>query len=168
MAALLLDCACTRLGDTCPTRACVVPGVEVAIENCCAGDRGGQLTVNIIRHYPSTQFPTPDIGTFANCDTPYVIVEYGVQIARCTPVGSGNRPPSCDALDSAAQLQMADMQLIRDGIACCLRSPSDEMVDAAGRGFRWSLGTHEAIGPEGGCTGSNLQVVIGMMNCLEC
>lgn len=166
--ALLLDCACQKLALTiggCPPRMCLVPGATPEVVNCCA--HGGQLTVNVVRSYPSRTFPNPDLGEPSNCDVPYLVVNYSVQVWRCSPVGNVERAPSCDSLDDAARKTMADMTAITQGIICCLRDePTHESI--IGPGYRWALGDATMEGPEGMCTGVNLQVIVGLPTCWEC
>lgn len=165
-ASLLLDCVCEALGDRCPSRTCVAPGVAVSIENCCAGDTGGQLNINVARMYPSRDFPTPVIG-IRNCDAPYTVVEYLITLARCVPVGNMQRPPTCVKLDESAQSLMDDLEDIFTGVSCCLKT-SPYLEDLAGRRFPWIIGDVESIGPEGGCAGAVVSVLVGYDSCLGC
>lgn len=165
LAKSLLDCACQRLAEECPTRACVVPGLP-SFENCCDSPTGGQLTVHVVRRFPSRTFPTPDFGSPSNCRVPYLVVQYQVSIVRCHPTG-GAHGPACNALEAAAQRTMRDLELVWDGIACCLEDR--ETVQELVRGpYQWVFGNQESIEPEGGCGGSVLDVLVGIPPCLEC
>lgn len=166
--AKLLDCACTMLAQTqfgCPPRICLVPGESPSVENCCAGQ--GQLTVNVARIFESRSFPVADAGTPANCDVPLEVVVYEVEVWRCAPVGSPHSPPTCDALDDTARITMSDMTAVRWGIKCCLNNVAS-VSDVLPSGYRWTFEEHITKGPEGGCVGSSLSVVVGLPQCWEC
>lgn len=165
LARSLLDCACAELAETCPTRHCVVPGLP-SFEDCCEGERHGQLTVHVVRRYPSRQFPTPDFGSPQNCDAPWVVAQYQLTIVRCYPT-SGAHGPSCEALDATAQRTTLDLERVWKGVACCLKDR--ETVEALLRGgYQWVFGNQESVEPQGGCAGSTLDVLVGMHPCLEC
>lgn len=165
-ASLLLDCVCEALADRCPDRVCVAPGAVASIENCCAGSTGGQLNINVARMYPSRDFPTPLVGV-NNCDAPFTVVEYLIQIARCAPVGNAQHPPSCAKLDASAQDMMDDLETIFTGVSCCLKT-SDLLIDLAGQKFPYIIGDVESIGPEGGCAGAVVSLFVGFNSCLGC
>lgn len=167
--ALLLDCVCAKLALTpsgCPDRRCLVPGIEPSVENCCDGKNGGQLTVNIIRTYPSRNFPVPNIAA-VNCDDPWSVTTYGIQVWRCVTAGDIHHPPNCSALDDTALKTWTDMEAMRQGVACCLRDRSSK-ESVIGIGYEWNLGDHTTLGPEGGCVGSNLLVQVGIPTCWDC
>jgi hypothetical protein len=167
LARALLECACTTLADECPERHCVVPGQQVSWENCCAGKTGGQLTVHVAQAYPSRTFPDPDLRRPANCDAPYTVLEVVVTILRCTPVGTGQHAPKCEELDANAQLTLRDLERVRDSVACCLLQ--EEALRALLRGpYAWAFGQQLSLGPDGGCAGSELHVLVGMLHCREC
>jgi hypothetical protein len=167
-AAFLLDCACVALATTeggCPERRCVVPGAAAEAVNCCEGE--GQLTVALARVFPSRTFPTPDVGTPNNCDAPYTVAAYTVEMFRCMPVGQMQFAPTCDELDTTAFLTMQDVWAVRNGITCCLRNEA-QSVPVLGHGYRWSLGDHAPQLPEGSCVGTRLEVAVGFLTCWEC
>jgi hypothetical protein len=170
LAKILLDCVCQCLEEkqgACPSRACVASGEEVAIENCCAGNDQGQLTVNIARIFPSASFPTPALGIPNNCDVPLEVVTYHVQLARCHPSGQGRTPPTCAQLEAAALRVHDDMLLMRAGIKKCMKT-NGQMFALLGTKPRWTFGEHVAIGPQGGCVGSLMQILVGFPNCEDC
>lgn len=167
LAAHLLECVCDRLGSSCPDRACVVPGFEVSHENCCGGDRGGQLTINLVQRFPSRQFPAADLGTPQNCEAPYLVAVYQVEIVRCMPTGSQSHAPTCNELDQSAQATMLDAEKVWDGVSCCLQN-KDVVTQLVGAPNAWVMGLQQTVNPQGGCVGSTLRVTVGMPNCLEC
>lgn len=167
--AYLLDCACDALALTdggCPDRRCLVPGAEAEVINCCGGTGGGQLTITLSRIYSSRQFPDQDTSP-SNCDAPWTVVVYEVEIWRCAPVGDVEFAPTCDELDDATLLTWTDVVAVRSGITCCLR---DEDASAAiiGHGYSWLLGDHFTLPNSGGCAGSRLSLSIGYPTCWEC
>lgn len=167
LARTLLECACARLADECPTWHCVVPGSQVSWDNCCSGKTGGQLTVHVAQAYPSRTFPDPDLRRPANCDAPYTVLEYVVTILRCSPVGSGQHPASCEDLDVTAQQTLRDLERVRDSTACCLLQ--QDAMQALLRGpYAWAFGQQLSLGPDGACAGSELHVLVGMSPCREC
>lgn len=167
VAALLLECACAKLRLTeagCPDRRCVVPGLEPEAANCCPS--GGQLTVNLIRVFPSEQFPFPLVAA-NNCDAPYDVATFAVTVFRCMPTGSTQHAPSCDALDKAAFTTMVDLMAVQDGVICCMKD-KDRMHSVIGEPFRWALGDHGPTEATGGCVGTALIVQVGIPRCWEC
>lgn len=168
LAAHMLECAALQLGAFSPDRACVVPGQEVAWDNCCSGSDGGQLTVNVARVYPSHNFPDIDQGRPNNCIAPYMVVQYGVTILRCSPTQDdrGN-PPPCEALSANAELTIRDLETVRIGVACCLLD-EEALTTLVGQPAVWMFGDVVTLGPEGGCAGSQLIVFVGMPPCYDC
>lgn len=168
LAAHLLECVCLQLGSACPSRACVVPGQQVAWDNCCAGEQGGQLTVNVARAYPSRNFPDLDQGRPSNCVAPYMVVQYNVTILRCSPSqNERGKPPPCDALNANSELTLRDLEQVRIATACCLLD-EDSIVLLLGQPYSWVFGDAVTLGPEGGCAGSQLIAFVGMPPCYDC
>jgi hypothetical protein len=143
-----------------------VPGAEIEFVNCCGGSNGGQLTVNLESVYASRIFPQPD-GVPNKCDAPYEVVTYNITILRCVPVGDMDRAASCDQLESVALTTFVDQQVIREGIRCCLED-QESFSAVAGYNYRWVLDESPTLGPEGGCVGSSLRVIIGLGACHDC
>lgn len=169
VARALLDCICLALNSTsagCPSRSCIVPGAEIEFVNCCGSKNGGQLTINLESVYNSRQFPVPD--TVANnCDAPYEVAAYSVTILRCSPSGDIDHAPTCEALEAAAFTTFVDQRVVREAVQCCL-SDTSAFESVAGFDYRWVLDENPTIGPEGGCAGSTLRVLIGWMTCHNC
>lgn len=168
LATHLLECVATQLGASAPSRACVVPGQQVAWDNCCYGETGGQLTVNVARVYPSRNFPDIDQGRPSNCITPYMVVQYNVTILRCSPVqNERGKPPDCTLLAANAELTLRDLETVRLGVACCL-ADEDDIGQLLMQPYEWVLGDQVTLGPEGGCAGSALIAFVGIPPCYEC
>lgn len=169
VARALLDCVCLALDSTsagCPNRRCVVPGGEIEFVNCCGGSGGGQLTINLESTYASRQFPTPDSAP-NKCDAPYEVVTYMVTVLRCVPVGDIDRAASCAQLEAVAQTTFIDQYVVREAVRCCLED-SASFDAVAGFNYRWVLDENPTLGPEGGCVGSSLRVIIGLGACHDC
>lgn len=170
MAALLLECACDQLELTdarCPERRCVVPGLVPEMVNCCAAPPGGQLTVNVVRSFPSRRFPVPDLGDPSNCDAPWQVVTYNVAVFRCMPTGDMQHAPTCDKLDDTALMTLIDMEAVRVGVFCCL-TDRETVGPVVGAAYEWTFGDHLTTEPQGGCVGSVLNVQVGIPTCWEC
>jgi hypothetical protein len=175
MAQAVLACVCAALEETAsevdgqpgcpPCRSCVVPGTP-AWDSCadpCSGEAGGQLTVNVARLYPSSEFPTQsnDVQGIRNCGPPATAVELVVTLLRCVPTADGNGcPPSCDEQAAAAQVVHVDAVTIMNALYCCLPS-----IGPARRGPKFVVGAQRIIGPEGGCVGVEQRVTIALPGC---
>lgn len=169
VAGLLLTCACEMLELTpsgCPDRRCVVPGLIPEAVNCCQGQHGGQLTVNLVRTFPSRQFPNPDLSA-SNCSAPWNVVTYNITVFRCMPTGSIPHAPSCEALDDTALVTMTDMEAVRLGVFCCL-TDRETTSPLLGEAYEWLFGDHVTTEAQGGCVGSVLTVQVGIPTCWEC
>lgn len=80
------------------------------------------------------------VTTPGNCSTGIGFdVEMGM--LRCTPIGEATKPPKPEELLASAQLQLADMMVMRKAVACCPGSRD------------WSLGAYTPMGPGGGLVG---------------
>lgn len=91
-----------------------------------------------------TAYPAPGPGqqgaiTPGNCATG-IGYEVEVGMLRCTPVGTADTPPKDAELLAAAQLQYADMMVMRKAIACCASKD-------------WALTAYNPAGPSGGLVG---------------
>ncbi len=81
-----------------------------------------------------------EVTTPANCMAGLgFTVEVGM--LRCTPIGTATTPPKPEELLASAQLQWADMMVMRRSIACC---PGNR---------DWVLGAYTPMGPGGGLVG---------------
>lgn len=163
MAQRLLDCVGAELAATeagAPARALVAPGAEIAWDDC----ECGQLSVHMLRAYPSDSFPVlKQAGPFGRCEAKLTVVEYVVTILRCVPVqdDQGHSPPAA-ALTAASVTDHADRAAVRRGVACCFES--DDPRAPTQRLIQEQL----AVGSEGQCMGSELHVFVGFNNCVEC
>lgn len=162
------DCLCAAwddldVGDP-PARCGIIPGRDVAADDCC----DGMAWVRRVRTYPSSveNFPAeltaPDIG----CPDLFWVVEVGVGVLRCAPsgqeVGDSWLPPTVAELEAAA-LQISDDEArVRRAVLCCFAAapfPQEwgEVVVHYGQAI--------SVGPEGGCHGFDVTVMVGRQNC---
>jgi hypothetical protein len=185
----VLGCVCAALQETaeeiegqpgCPCRSCIVPGTP-AWDSCddpCNqtpdGAAGGQLTVNVVRLYSSSDFPNPDRGNGdraassahpmagRRCAPPVpAAVELKVTLLRCAPTSDASGcPPTCDALGEAAEILHTDMTTVYNALLCCLPTTSTRR-----KGRQSSLGQMRTIGPEGMCVGLEVPVIIALPAC---
>jgi hypothetical protein len=141
----------------------VVPG-EIAWDDCACG----QLVISEDRRYPSRAFPLEEIDYAANCGEPWLVVVFTLSMTRCVPGPDQNgNPPSVAALQVAAAQLMTDKLKIRRAVMCCLNELYDavypaDTIDA------FHIGAQETIGPNGGCGGSEMQILIGYTQDCEC
>lgn len=158
----LLDCVCEALEQTtcgCPGRAFLSAG-NVAWDQCCAT---GQLWVGVDRLYAYDRFPTPATGIMT-CAPP-LAVDITIGILRCAPTldEQGNAPTAEKLTLSAAQVQ-EDQYAITNGVICCLSEHS--------RLQPWVLGGQRPLGPQGACVGSELKVIVALVDpppgCRDC
>lgn len=168
----LLECASNALATT-PNgtvdRRCVTTG-EVAWDDC----ECGQLIVSIRRSYASSNFPTEGNSPPASqgdrgCGPPIHVVEYLISILRCSPTGPDSaHPPSCEEIDEAAQVAVYDAWAVQWGVRCCLRDWT-RTQDPAFKITDFTFRTHPFVGPAGACQGSELVVLVGLLNaCPPC
>ncbi|MFI5493589.1 hypothetical protein [Actinoplanes sp. NPDC051859] len=143
-----------------PASCAVVPGRDVAIDDCCAG----QAWVRIVRVYPTTaaEFPNPR-GTAVGdgCDDGVSwAVELGAGSARCAPSADdyGN-PPADELLEDAARTLADDAARIRRSVLRDLRR-----VDGVDEVF---MAEQSSVGPSGGCVGQELLLTVLTVMCVD-
>lgn len=143
-----------------PCVICVTPG-ETVWDDC---GNGGQLIASTVETYYSNTFPS-DIAedTTANttCGPGMVVARISISLMRCMPTVSGNppRPPSCATMSAVALLLTRDSYALRSGVLCCLNTfkTAFDIVD-----FR--MGGTSVEGPEGGCVGNELTILVAFAN----
>ncbi|MFI2300176.1 hypothetical protein ACH5AL_15235 [Actinacidiphila glaucinigra] len=181
LAESVLACVCAALETTaaevdgqpgCPDcAACLVPDSPAwdrCDDPCSETATGGQLSVNVARIYPSTEFPTEDrqVRGLRGCTPPPVTaVELVITLLRCAPVPSENGcPPTCDELAAAARILHVDQVTVYNAMLCCL--PGTDPTRRRGRKF--VLGAQRVVGPEGGCVGIEQRVTVALPGCSPC
>lgn len=161
LAEALAQCLCRLLEDEAPVRCCcVLPGAEVAWDDCtCDGRRDGMAWVRIVQDYQTAEFPRPYNGHTGPCGGAYdgwaIILELGV--LRCAPtVNERGRLPRCDQQHAAARRAQADKHIMRRAVACCGWAGERDVIENG-----W-----QALGPEGGCHGGILTVTVNQQACI--
>lgn len=144
----------TRGGDL--MRACVVPGA-IAWDGCVCG----ALYVAVVRWFLSETFPVnaqgPDVRT-TPCEMPWLVAEIAIQIVRCAPNPQGlSIDVECTALTESAKTVASDAYWTFTTAlsTLCAMKDADTIID-------FSFGEQNAVGPEGGCVGSELHVFVAM------
>lgn len=147
----------TILGGVC--RLAIEPG-QVAWDHCSAfitaddENVNGQAWVRDTNQYPYTVFPT-QAASARPCGFPQALmIEMG--IVRCAPEpdDKGN-PPSGDALTDAAQARRIDGAALLYAVCCA--SATDAFANTS-----ILVGNLQPLGPQGGCVGVTLHVVIDL------
>lgn len=158
---ILIDGISTVLTDSlggAVARACVVPG-EIAWDQCDCG----LLAVSVRRWFISDEFPEGAVGRGAlrdsPCDQPWLVAELTIQVVRCAPSPQGNGMISvpCVDLDQSAQVVISDAYVtITEVISIlCEMKDTDQIID-------YVVGDQVAVGPDGGCVGSELSLFISL------
>jgi hypothetical protein len=147
---LLADCLCTQIMVCGGPDVCfcgVVPGESVVADygGDCA-KKCGMAWVRLNALYPSTSMGEPNNDP-KNCRAG-LGYEVELGILRCTPVGTGDIPPTQDQLLNVTELQVHDAMTMRRAVACC--DGSDD----------WSMGTYGTVGPTGGILGGSWLVTM--------
>lgn len=145
-----------RTGLTSPVlRYGQVPG-EIAWDNCTCE---GVLAVSAPRVYLSEVFPgEAEAPIGVKCNPPYEVGEYTVAVIRCAPNPEGvEMAPTATELDSAAGLLLQDIADSLDALSVtlCGLKDADTISD-------YLITPAEAAGPEGGCVGFNLKVLVSL------
>lgn len=181
LAESVLACVCAALDATaaevegqpgCPDcRSCVVAGTPAwdgCDDPCSETEAGGQLSVNVARIYPTTNFPTEDreVRGIRGCTPPPITaVELVVTLLRCAPtLTEQGCPPSCEDLAASARAVHVDAVTIYNAMLCCLPGTAPNRR----RGRKFVLGASRIIGPEGGCVGVEQRVTVALDGCAKC
>jgi hypothetical protein len=164
IATTVLECVRSRIEDVAGLpefgRVCVVPG-DVAWDECTCG----QLTINNPTQFSSVSFPTPSIGANeTQCGAPYTVSTFEVTALRCAPGPDRNgHPPTCTALQNAAQLLYQDKFYMRTAVQCCLAElRNTDLVED------YALGQTVETGPRGGCVGATLSFNVSLISNCPC
>lgn len=143
-----------------PASCCVIPGRDVAIDDCCAG----QAWVRIVRVYPTLpgDFPNPRSTVLGDAcdDGGWWGIELGAGTARCAPTQDDHGHAPTDATQEHAAAVLADdAARIRHTIL-------HNLPDATGvEGV--VLGEQSHVGPSGGCVGQETLVTVLTQYCQE-
>lgn len=107
------------LGPAC--RTSVMYGAGVPFDACGCDDEGcghtGQITVQLLGAYPSTNFPNQEAGA-TPCGTGLAF-NFEVFATTCAPIEKGMESDAEELL-AATRIQYAQMAAMRRAITCCL------------------------------------------------
>lgn len=150
--------ALTNTTNGSPNRQCVLPGAEVAWDDC---DCGGQLGVVIPRRYASNNFPNEAV-VVRDCENAIVVAQLVMNLSRCAPSSSDDgSPPSCNDLMETARRQEQDAFVVRSTAQCILES-----LERTSDLCNFSITEHVSVGPSGGCYATELKINVGFyVNC---
>jgi len=154
VAALLLGAVQGGLTTT-VNRAGIVPGAIAWDGADC-----GALYLTWTQLYPSDSFPHATVEPFGDCGPAIEVMEYTLQVVRCTPTGDTSRSPvGVRQLSDTARQLMVDAQQMVDlttGLLCGLKDPS------VGDIYDYMLGVTMPVGPEGGLVATELNIAVGL------
>lgn len=152
-----------------PARCGIVPGRDVAIDECC----DGFAWVRKVQQFRTSTdgFPNQLADQNQPCAQWLWAVEIGVGVVRCTPTGdletNPPTPPTMEELKAAAEQAADDEIRVRRALACCLPAALRPM---------WRLMTSSpvliqygpavSVGPEGGCHGFEMTLTVAVPECL--
>jgi len=149
-----LQLAATPAGVAADARICLVPG-QLAWDNCECGLIGVELVGTGFSRGTQEDNAETDNG----CNG-FATATYRVTVLRCAPgPQDAGRAPTCEQLDSAAQVFYDDIDALLRGVSIAMR----DMYDANVIMMYWFNGT-TPTGPEGQCVGSTQQVTVGVTN----
>lgn len=153
----LADCICDALKADRGSAAlnwdgvcCIQPGSQVAFDHCCEGE-GGQAWVMASGGYLTNSFPTPAQATDPRCNNGYsqaVRIEVGA--IRCVCYDGC----SCEAKEQNAEMVLGDLRALIQGISCCFTN------DDGDGDTGWWIERWELIGPDGGCGGAKISLLV--------
>lgn len=143
-----------------PSRAFVAPGAEIAWDDC----ECGQLTVHVLRAFPSDTFPIlKQTGPFTRCKPRLTVAEFVITILRCVSIQDDEgRAPSAADLHADGLTDQRDRAAVRRGAICCLQA------DDPRRQLNYLMQDQLAVGADGHCMGSELHLFVGLPNCQDC
>jgi hypothetical protein len=129
----------------------MVPGA-IAWDKCDCG----MLAVSVGQSYLSDNFPDPAEGITGNCDAAWEAAQFNIQVIRCAPQPpDGELYPSAKALDTAAHIMAQDQTSVMKAVTAMLCGLRDDQQI-----IEYIAGTVDPQGPEGGCVGVQLQVIV--------
>lgn len=133
---------------------------EIAWDDCMCG----QLVVAETRRFPSMSFPIEEIDHTADCNEPWIVVQYTLSLTRCVAVqNDAGAPPSIASLSASAERNSSDMSLVRRAVLCCLQEHYDnDDINA------YEVSSQDVTGPNGACAGFDMTIFIGWTNDCGC
>lgn len=150
------ECVCAALRDTGDWvgTCCVYPGASVPWDSCC--EKGGQAWVAMLAGYPTRRFPAQDAtsGITRCTDGHTLAVRFEVGVLRCACVDNCD----CTKREQNAALVFGDLEAVLAGLSCCF---AEESTSACGD-LDWRLLNFNLTGPQGGCVGSRVEIVVNL------
>lgn len=131
-----------------PARSGVVPAA-IAWDECDCGI----LAVSVAQVFLSESFPDQVGRPFGNCDAPYEVGEFVIQVVRCAPNPEDQlTAPTVAELDASAQEVLRDAYEMLKGasVKLCEMKRDRDISD-------FLLRPLTAQGPSGGCVGNELR-----------
>lgn len=147
-----------------PGRVCIHTG-DIAWDDC----ECGQLVISWVDDFESVNFPAPGDGSqnsgTLKCGAPLFVYQYTVSMLRCAPIGDGENPPTCEEIGAAARITVEDAWAVRTGLKCCMCAGVERDPATGIKRFeRFWISPQTAVGPQGACQGTQLNVFIGVKN----
>lgn len=136
-----------------PARSGVVPGA-IAWDECDCGI----LAVSVAQVFLTESFPDQLGRPVGNCDAPYEVGEYVIQVVRCAPNPEDQlSAPTVSELDASAQ------EVLRDAYEM-LKGASVELceMNSARDISNFLLRPLTAQGPSGACVGNELRAFVSL------
>lgn len=136
-----------------PDRSGVVPGA-IAWDECDCGI----LAVSVAQVFLTESFPDQLGRPVGNCDAPYEVGEYVIQVVRCAP-----NPEDQLTAPTVAELDASAQEVLRDAYEM-LKGASVELceMNAARDISNFLLRPLTAQGPSGGCVGNELRAFVAL------
>lgn len=136
----------------------LVPGGEVAWDNCCDG--GGELYVRLVEQYPTGR-PVPSPDTTQSCGITLLGVRLAVGVLRCTQTITDEGVfPSGSQMSEDSLGMVADSTALLDAIRCHWSPSLLEMISSTIKIERWS-----PLGPQGTCAGGEWSLTLAIDPC---
>lgn len=164
LAEQLLECLCEALdaNPNPPANCCLRVGDVVYADfnqyqdQCCEG----LAYVRISRIYPSFEFPA-QTEVWTPCSNIALAAELEMGVFRCEPQQTDPAAlPSCEEWTGTTTQVAHDWEaMVR--AACCL----EQQLMVSSPGTPLLMGVWQPLNSGGGCTGGQLPVMVGVMNC---
>lgn len=137
-----------------PDRSGVVPG-QIAWDECDCGI----LAVSRAQIHISETFPDPVAQPVGNCDAPYEVGEFIIQVIRCVPGATDQTlAPTVAELDTSAQEIDQDAYEMLKAVSVKLCE-----MNAARDISNFLLRPLTAQGPSGVCGGNELRALVALL-----
>lgn len=137
-----------------PVDVAAIYPAAVAWDSCDCGT----LAVAVQRQYLTTNFPGISDVDQLPCNSGFVAADLLVQVLRCVPQPQGrDLAPSAEALEATAKLVLSDAWVALGTVQCALAELVEDDVIV-----QYVTRPQLFAGPDGGCVGSVLSVVVSV------